>query len=130
MKNGEGRIPWPPGGDVIELFTSTVERALWVEAYPQQAREESVPVPPPGLLSLLADCKPQIPPTHDMRVGATYKMLAYIAHRAGMTSQERQGWYETAQEIGLTQRHAGHIIARLDDIDQTITEAEAFLEDT
>jgi hypothetical protein len=43
-------------------------------------------------------------------------MLAYIGHRADMDPVTRREWYAIAEELGLTQRHAGHIIARAPDI--------------
>jgi hypothetical protein len=45
--------------------------------------------------------------------GATYKSLAAIAYRAGMSARERSGWYRVAEAIPLAQRHAGHILAKL-----------------
>jgi len=45
--------------------------------------------------------------------GATYRQLAAIGHRAGMSKQERTRWYRIAESIPLSQRHAGHILCRL-----------------
>jgi hypothetical protein len=47
------------------------------------------------------------------RVGVTHKQLACIAHLSGMTGAERIRWYRIAESVPLSQRHAGHIIARL-----------------
>jgi len=47
------------------------------------------------------------------RQGATYKQLAAIGHRAGMDKAERVRWYRIAEGIPLSQRHAGHILGRL-----------------
>jgi len=45
--------------------------------------------------------------------GATYKSLAAIAYRAGMTKEERVRWYRVCESIPLAQRHAGHILSKL-----------------
>jgi hypothetical protein len=45
--------------------------------------------------------------------GASYKSLAAIGHRVGMTKAERVQWYRIAESIPLSQRHAGHILDRL-----------------
>ncbi len=45
--------------------------------------------------------------------GANYKCLAAIAHAWGMTRAERIGWYRVVEELPLSDRHAGHILARL-----------------
>ncbi len=69
------------------------------------------------LLRLLADC--QEAPASDAVLhrqqaqGATFKQLAYIGHLAGMSTSERMEWYRIAADVPLAQRHAGHVIARL-----------------
>lgn len=45
--------------------------------------------------------------------GATYKQLAAIAHTAGMSKDERVRWYRVAEEMGISQRHAHHILTEL-----------------
>jgi hypothetical protein len=45
--------------------------------------------------------------------GATYRQLAAIAHRAGMSKAERVRWYRVCESIPLSQRHAGHILGKL-----------------
>jgi hypothetical protein len=45
----------------------------------------------------------------------TYAQLALIGHMVGMDVPQRRHWYYTAETVGLTQRHAGHIIARIQD---------------
>ena len=77
------------------------------------------------LLELLADCRPTGDPAE--RVGATYKMLAFVGHRAGFDAAQRAALYAMAERYGLTQRHAAHIIARLDDADRLVQELEAML---
>lgn len=52
------------------------------------------------------------------RQGATYKSLAYIAHRLGMSKEDRQNWYGVARGAALSQAHAGTIIARLNERDE------------
>lgn len=65
------------------------------------------------LLALLADCEPD--PDGYPTSGATYRQLALIGHTVGMDYDQRRGWYDVAETIGLTHRHAGHIIARIQD---------------
>jgi hypothetical protein len=67
------------------------------------------------LLRLLADCYPAHEGLlYDQQCrGASYRSLAAIGHRVGMTKQERGHWYRISEEIPLTQRHAGHILSRL-----------------
>jgi hypothetical protein len=48
-----------------------------------------------------------------LRVGATYKSLAYIAHLFEMDDNERRHWYEFANDAPLSQAHASLIIARV-----------------
>jgi hypothetical protein len=51
---------------------------------------------------------------HDQqRRGASYKSLAAIGHRVGMSKAERVHWYKIAEAVPLSQRHAGHIISKL-----------------
>jgi hypothetical protein len=69
------------------------------------------------LLRQVADCRPassEAGPLHDQqRCGASYKSLAAIGHRVGMTKAERIQWYRIAEAIPLSQRHAGHILSKL-----------------
>lgn len=67
------------------------------------------------LLRLLEDCAEMSDGTmlRQQRQGATYRSLAAIAHKAGMSRSQRQGWYRVAESVPLSQRHAGHIIVHL-----------------
>jgi hypothetical protein len=65
------------------------------------------------LFALLGDCEENRWP--DEWRGATYRTLGYIAHRVGMNAGQRRQWFAACNDFGLTERHAGHIIARLDD---------------
>jgi hypothetical protein len=68
------------------------------------------------LLRLLEDCEEAEEDErgyHQQYVGATYRSLAYIAHQAGLNSQQRYRWYSVAEAVPLAARHAGHIIAKL-----------------
>ena len=65
------------------------------------------------VLSLLADCKPLEHLAYEQERGASYKRLAAIAYAWGMTKQERTGWYRVCEDLPLSDRHAGHILARL-----------------
>jgi hypothetical protein len=50
--------------------------------------------------------------------GATYKQLALIAHKLGMTYGQRIGWYRICERLQLRQDHAGYIIKQLYDSDR------------
>jgi len=65
------------------------------------------------VLSLLADCYPLPHLAHEQERGASYKRLAAIAHTCGMTKAERVGWYRVAEELSLSDRHAGHVLSKL-----------------
>ena len=47
--------------------------------------------------------------------GPTYRQAAYVAHRFGLTYEERCAWYQAIAGLGLTGRHVGHIIGNLDE---------------
>ncbi len=68
------------------------------------------------LFVLRRDCVAQGWPQEEQ--GATYRTLGYISHRVGMNTGECRCWFELCRDLGLTQRHAGHIIARLDDAER------------
>jgi len=65
--------------------------------------------------SLVGSCHPAEdgPLGDQQRRGASYKSLAAIGHRVGMTKAERIQWYRIAEAVPLSQRHAGHILSRL-----------------
>jgi len=67
------------------------------------------------LLELLDDCNEAHHGAlvREQRRGASYKRLAAIGHRAGMTKAERVRWYRIAEGIPLSDRHAGHILSKL-----------------
>jgi hypothetical protein len=76
---------------------------------------EAVAEPYGYLLRQVGDCEPaeDEPLGDQQRRGASYKSLAAIGHRVGMTKAERVQWYRIAEAIPLSQRHAGHILSRL-----------------
>lgn len=98
-----GRVSFDAFAD-IEVLT---DRAV--------AMSEAVAQPYNFLLGSLADCYPATegPLADQQRRGATYKQLAAIGHRVGMSGSERAQWYDIARAIPLSQRHAGHILSRL-----------------
>jgi hypothetical protein len=67
------------------------------------------------LLRQLADCHPVEDGSlgDQQHRGASYKSLAAIGHRVGMTKAERVQWYSIAEAVPLSQRHAGHILSKL-----------------
>lgn len=92
------RVPYPGGAD----FAALTGRAL-------QRGGEFAPV-----LALLRDCWPVggLASFAEQGRGATYRKLAAIGHAWSMTKAERVRWYRIAEEIPLSDRHAGHILAR------------------
>jgi hypothetical protein len=97
------RVPFDWFAD-LEVLT---DRALTMAA--------AVAEPYGYLLRQLADCYPAADgPLHDQqRRGASYKALAAIGHRVGMTKAERVQWYSIVEAVPLSQRYAGHILGKL-----------------
>ena len=79
------------------------------------AMAEAVAKPYGFLLRQVADCEPaEDGPLRDQqRCGASFKSLAAIGHRVGMTKAECIQWYRIAESVPLSQRHAEHILLRL-----------------
>ncbi len=97
----DGRVPFPTGTPFDGLTAAALERAGAVdELYGQ-------------LLLLLEDCHPLNHLAYEEQRGASYKRLAAIGHMIGMTKAQRIGWYQVAESIPLSDRHAGHLIKRL-----------------
>ncbi len=76
---------------------------------------DAVAQPYAYLLRLLSGCYPVADGTlHTQQSrGASYRSLAAIGHHVGMSKAERAHWYRVAESIPLSQRHAGHILSRL-----------------
>jgi hypothetical protein len=76
---------------------------------------EAVAEPYGYLLRQVADCHPveSGPLYEQQRRGASYKSLAAIGYQVGMSKAERVQWYGIAESIPLSQRHAGHILSKL-----------------
>jgi hypothetical protein len=97
----EDRVPFPELAD----FEALTARALDV------AQEVGGIFAAP--LRHLADCRPMPSMAREQERGASYKRLAYIAHLAGMSKDERTEWYRIAECIPLADRHAGHLLSKL-----------------
>jgi hypothetical protein len=99
------RVPF----DYYSVFEVLTDRAVNMAA--------AVAEPYGYLLRQLADCYPassEAGPLYDQqRRGASYKQLAAIGHTVGMSKPERVQWYRIAESIPLSQRHAGHILSKL-----------------
>lgn len=95
------RVPYPPGTN----FREATKRAL--------QRASSKPDAHGQLLALLEDCRPLAHMWREEERGASYKRLAAIGHQVGMGKAARVRWYRIAEEIPLSDRHAGHILKRL-----------------
>lgn len=76
---------------------------------------EAVAEPYGYLLRQLADCYPAEEGSlyDQQRHGASYRSLAAIGHTVGMSEAERVQWYAIAEAVPLSQRHAGHILGKL-----------------
>jgi hypothetical protein len=97
------RIPFDPGVDFEER---TLAILRWYRTASDPYRR---------VLLLLLDCGAADHGRAYVRQyqGATYKQLAAIAYAAGMSWEERQEWYAVCEAVGLTHRHAVHILGRL-----------------
>jgi hypothetical protein len=96
--------------DADASFAGLTQRALRVA--------EELHDPYRTLLFLLADCVEVAPNERTLwrqqGQAATYRSLAALAYRADMSQSERIQLYKIAEQIGLRQRHVGHLIAKLD----------------
>ncbi len=103
------RVPFEAAFDRAGSFDDLTRQALAVA--------DDAPAIYGRLLLLLVDCYDAGVAGgviyRQQRQGATYKQLAAIGHRAGMDKAERTQWYKLAESIPLSQRHAGHILGRL-----------------
>ncbi len=97
------RVPFFSGVSFADLTERAVDMA------------DRVGPPHDVLLRLLQDCEEEFegPLFKQQRKGATYKTLAAIAHASGMTMAGRQAWYRVAEDVPLSQRHAGHVLGKL-----------------
>jgi hypothetical protein len=101
------RIPYEVALGAEDEFWTLTHRALSVG--------RSVEEPHRSVLALLIDCGAV---DHGRRAdkqarGASYKQLALINHRVGMTKAKRQRWYEIPRRIPLSEAHAVHLITSL-----------------
>jgi hypothetical protein len=103
------RVPYEQAFGRAGSFTELTRQAVMLGA--------EVGEPYGALLRLLADCyeasEADGTPYRHQHQGATYRSLAAIAHRAGMSKAQRTYWYEICRAIPMSQRHAGHILSRL-----------------
>lgn len=96
--------PHPDAWEAV--FDDTTERAL--QAFRDNACKAYMP------LQYLEGA--QYPDVEALAMqGASYKSLAKIAHLMDLSEKQRQKWYTVAQEVCLSQAHAGTIIARLNE---------------
>jgi hypothetical protein len=106
---GEDRVAYSLDFEKYGSFTEVTQAALLIG--------ETLPQPFSGLLCLLADCAEvgEDDPIHHraQHVGATYRSLAALAHKAGFTKAERVRLYRIAEQIPLSERHCGHLHKKL-----------------
>ena len=98
------RRPAPPTEDKDSVdvdpelsFDEITERALAVNEYPYSE-----------VLGVLRTC---VGSGRRLK-GATYKQLAAIAHRWGLSKSQRYRWYRVAEDVQLSRKHASCIIER------------------
>jgi hypothetical protein len=106
---------YPPGGsrservpfDYYADFDALTDRAVTMG--------DAVAEPFAFLLRSLAGCyrAEDGPLYYQQRRGATYKQLAALAYRVGMSKAERVQFYRIAEAVPLSQRHVGHIFAHV-----------------
>lgn len=94
------RVPWTGAHSFEEVTRTALRHASLGEPYGR-------------LLSLVADYRPLDSMERQQSRGASYRQLAAIGHAWGMTKRERMAWYRVAEDLALTDRHAGHILGRL-----------------
>jgi hypothetical protein len=110
--------PESSAGERID-FSEAPNRAQSFDALTRAAvmYADEQPEPYASVLRLLSDCRKALPRDvahyRAQHVGASYKQLALIAHLVKMSTPERRSWYRISESIPLSQRHAGHIISRL-----------------
>ena len=105
MSTHPSRVPYPPG-ETSDFAALTAKAVVMVA--------EQVGGIHGVLLEMLGDCEaPPLTTGAWEQRGASYKSLAAIGHRVGMTRAERIQWYRIAEAIPLSQRHAAHIFSRL-----------------
>jgi hypothetical protein len=103
VDQGQDRVPFDASWD----FASLTDRAVTMAS--------AVAEPYALLLRSCADCYPATegPLFHQQRRGASYRQLAAVGHLVGMSGSERARWYSVARAVPLSQRHAGHILGKL-----------------
>jgi hypothetical protein len=105
MSTHPSRVPYPPG-ETSDFAALTAKAVVMVA--------EQVGGIHGFLLEMLADCEaPPLTTGAWQQRGASYKSLAAIGHKVGMTQAERSRWYRIAEAVPLSQRHAGHILNEL-----------------
>ena len=102
--DGPARVPYDVRPDEFGAVTTRALRMAY-----------EVGEPHASLLRLLTGLYPEDHGRawYAQQVGASYKQLALIAHRAGLSKAERMRWYEIAESVPLSLRHAAHILGRL-----------------
>jgi hypothetical protein len=105
------RLDYTAAFDKAESFAELTAQAV--------ALADTLEEPYASVLKLLSDC-------HELAevVGimyrqqhqrASYRSLAAIGHKVGVDKQARSYWYRIAEAMPLSQRHAGHILSKLQD---------------
>ena len=102
------RVPYDAALGWADEFVTLTMRAVSVGRHAEE--------PYRSLLALLIDCPADERgrAAAEQERGAAYKQLGRIARVWGMTEGERVRWYDLARSIPLSEKHASHIIGRLD----------------
>jgi hypothetical protein len=106
-KTSENRLDFTHAYSHAESFDDLTAQAL--------ERAQKLSEPFRSLILLLHDCREseEINLSRQQQQGATYKTLAAIGHTVRMSQPQRSEWYRIAEQMPLSQRHAGHIFSRL-----------------
>jgi hypothetical protein len=118
------RVNYPRDETWEDVFDRTIELAL--DSYGRVIPEKKTLWEPIEFLqgaTYPGDCAAA-------KEGATYKSLAYVAHRLGMDDDDRKVWYGIARRLCLSQAHIGCIIARINERDELFADLDRLVEQT
>jgi len=118
------RVNYPRHETWEDVFDRTTELAL--DSYGRVIPEKKSLWEPIELLegaTFPGDCAAA-------REGATYKSLAYGAHRLSMDDEDRKAWYGISQRLCLSQAHIGCIIARINEREELFADLDRLVGQT
>lgn len=106
------RIAWPVGAMAVRMFDAGTRHLLEMAEDARRFEDETgADARLADLFCLLEDCEGRGGP--DERRGAAYRTLARVAALAGLCPSLRRQFYGACRRLGLSERHAEHILRRL-----------------